>query len=694
MKLLSCYIEKYGRISQKEIKFNEGITEILEENGAGKSTLASFIKAMFYGLSSYTLKSKNFEDRQHYCPFGEKNFGGNITFEMQGNIYRIERSFDQKSEAKDDLRVYKNDIVTNEFGNEIGQNIFGIDEDSFKKTIFFTGNDNNINTTPSINSKLNAYSLDSSSENNFEKGIADLENAAKQLKPLRGTNGIIPSLQEKINNLCNIIDDLEKVNDALNEKYVTRTDLSNKVYNNEALIKKTQQKALLNEKNKTYKELVSQVENTGEKLKEIKEQYKNGLPSENEFEEYYALEKKEIVLCSKLDNIQENEKVLKQEAEKIKEKISQNETELEIMPEDDKKTLKPMIMCIIGILIMLIGIIVSVALKKMLISLISLSLGIIFILLFLPKIIAMQKAEKEKKQEWEKYNILVKKRQEDNKIAYDEAVKRCSEKGIEKELIVAEIDENEKKINELLNKYSLNRENVKEAEHNSKRIKEMTAMYKFHSSRAEKYKNDNDIDDNYNTEEISDIEVLNQQQNDLRKKLAEIDRQILQDEMLTEQLEGKYRELEEAKEKLEKSKRKYDILEKTIKCLKETETNVQNQYVLPVRESFCKYSNMVMPEASEKIVIDSTFEVQYDEKGAYRNNKHLSAGQRSVWALCYRLALIDNMYKSEKPFIILDDPFVNLDEKNIKGMKEVISKISQEIQILYFSCHSSRKLEV
>ena len=51
------------------------------------------------------------------------------------------------------------------------------------------------------------------------------------------------------------------------------------------------------------------------------------------------------------------------------------------------------------------------------------------------------------------------------------------------------IQAGKKKINELLNKYSLNRENVKEAEHNSKRIKEMTAMYKFHSSRAEKYKN-------------------------------------------------------------------------------------------------------------------------------------------------------------------------------------------------------------
>ena len=49
MKLLSCYIENYGKISATTFDFNEGLTAFCEKNGYGKTTLASFVKAMFYG---------------------------------------------------------------------------------------------------------------------------------------------------------------------------------------------------------------------------------------------------------------------------------------------------------------------------------------------------------------------------------------------------------------------------------------------------------------------------------------------------------------------------------------------------------------------------------------------------------------------------------------------------------------------
>ena len=57
MKLISCYIENFGKISQKEFVFDERITLFLEENGYGKTTLAEFIKSMFYGLLSYKTTS-------------------------------------------------------------------------------------------------------------------------------------------------------------------------------------------------------------------------------------------------------------------------------------------------------------------------------------------------------------------------------------------------------------------------------------------------------------------------------------------------------------------------------------------------------------------------------------------------------------------------------------------------------------
>ena len=55
-------------------------------------------------------------------------------------------------------------------------------------------------------------------------------------------------------------------------------------------------------------------------------------------------------------------------------------------------------------------------------------------------------------------------------------------------------------------------------------------------------------------------------------------------------------------------------------------------------------------------------------------------------------ALIDNMYENEKPFIVMDDPFINLDEQNFKGAARVLKSISKDKQIIYFCCHESRKV--
>ena len=43
MKIISCHVENFGKIKNRDYDFSNGITCFYEENGAGKSTLASFI---------------------------------------------------------------------------------------------------------------------------------------------------------------------------------------------------------------------------------------------------------------------------------------------------------------------------------------------------------------------------------------------------------------------------------------------------------------------------------------------------------------------------------------------------------------------------------------------------------------------------------------------------------------------------
>jgi uncharacterized protein YhaN len=70
----------------------------------------------------------------------------------------------------------------------------------------------------------------------------------------------------------------------------------------------------------------------------------------------------------------------------------------------------------------------------------------------------------------------------------------------------------------------------------------------------------------------------------------------------------------------------------------------------------------------------------------------LSAGERSICALCFRLALLDNMYTLEQPFVVMDDPFVHLDETHLKRTAALLTELSKTRQILYFCCHESRSM--
>ena len=61
---------------------------------------------------------------------------------------------------------------------------------------------------------------------------------------------------------------------------------------------------------------------------------------------------------------------------------------------------------------------------------------------------------------------------------------------------------------------------------------------------------------------------------------------------------------------------------------------------------------------------------------------------------CMRLALIDTLFTDEQPFIVLDDPFINLDEVRLAKALELLNMMADNKQIIYLVCHPVRALEV
>jgi uncharacterized protein YhaN len=59
--------------------------------------------------------------------------------------------------------------------------------------------------------------------------------------------------------------------------------------------------------------------------------------------------------------------------------------------------------------------------------------------------------------------------------------------------------------------------------------------------------------------------------------------------------------------------------------------------------------------------------------------------------LCRRMAMIKATYESEKPFLMFDDPFVNLDAEKVACGLSFINALSKEYQVIYTTCHTSRQ---
>ena len=231
MRLISCHIENYGKISQKDFAFDD-VSTFIWDNGSGKTTLVSFIKAMLYGLSSTKINAKVFDDRQHFYPFNYGKFGGSLTLKAGVDEYRIERFFDKKSASSDVVKVYKNGAIQDDFSSDVGEKLLGIDEDTFIITAFFDASDTEICTPAGIEARMNNYE-------DGAKAKKVLDEQIKKLKPERGKSGKLYECQEQVRRLREEISYLKEKSEGLASLYKDKTKKQEEFMANEKGLKES-----------------------------------------------------------------------------------------------------------------------------------------------------------------------------------------------------------------------------------------------------------------------------------------------------------------------------------------------------------------------------------------------------------------------------------------------------------------------
>jgi uncharacterized protein YhaN len=144
------------------------------------------------------------------------------------------------------------------------------------------------------------------------------------------------------------------------------------------------------------------------------------------------------------------------------------------------------------------------------------------------------------------------------------------------------------------------------------------------------------------------------------------------------------------KQNQEKDMRAYRLISVTHDFLQKAKEQLTARYMEPIAKGFSKYYQMLTKDGSGEWMIDANINLKVREYGELRETKWLSAGYQDLIGVCMRLALVDAMYQEEKPFLILDDPFVNLDKDKLEAGNELLLEVSKEYQVIYFTCHNSR----
>lgn len=140
------------------------------------------------------------------------------------------------------------------------------------------------------------------------------------------------------------------------------------------------------------------------------------------------------------------------------------------------------------------------------------------------------------------------------------------------------------------------------------------------------------------------------------------------------------------------SSKKLELLEKTKEFLAQANENVSKRFIGPanlaIKEILSKFE-----VRNREFIVDANFDIKEVTNAGVKEEEYSSQGYQDILAFCVRVYLLKEIYKTQKPFIILDDTFVNLDDQNMLKAKEVLKGLEKNYQIIYMCCNSRCKMK-
>lgn len=623
MKIDELKVNSYGKLKNKDIKFEDGINIIYGENERGKSTLLNFIVNIFYGTSK-NKKGKIMSDFDKYKPWDTEEFSGKIKYTLDnGKKYEIFREFSKKNPKIYDENmedVSKEYSIDKNTGSQFFYEQTNVDEQAFTSTVVSYQNEVELdNQTQNILLQKIANTSSTGSDNISYKKAFDKLNK-KQLDEI----GTTRSQGKPINIAIREIENLTSINESLRRYENYKYEIEDKKY------------ALQNDifKMNNQYEFANKINFIKQQQKVEEEKLKYG---ENKIDD---IESKIQKLIDEKENVESN-------------KITKRNADIK------KINLTPYIIALVlGILLSVVSFVV---IKNIIISIACILIGVSICVIGIGKnnkIKAQNSANEKANNE-----VIQNNRDIEKKIYEINAQIELLEKS-QKE----QVNEVEKIKNELLKNINNEKEKLKNDYFEKIDITEINRLLNSTNLSYEIEK----IQSNLNEKNIELHRLELDKENILPKleELAENEEKLTYNKEIYEELKEKNNAINLAKQALETAyqKMKNDVTPKFTQKLSENINNITNG----------KYNKVIINE-EDGIIIELS-------NGEYKNANTLSVGTIQQLYMAFRLSMAEDISNENMP-IILDEIFAFYDNKRLKdAIKNINENYAKNHQILLFTC--------
>ena len=752
MKLISLYITAFGGVRDRAFTFRDGVTELLDRNGAGKSTLAAFIKVMLYGLE----KSGNAipdNEPSLYEPWQGGRFGGSLTLEHRGEVLRIERHYERIGKVKTQmtLRILNEatGLETDLLGEEPGRTLFGVDGPSFLRTAYLSSRGISAAKTADISARLGGLEGESDDMANVENAIKLLrlkrseirtqnkqKNGQKLLdnaeRELRALEGEVAAARAAMDALPNAEAGAAEIARHLNALDTDITTL--RAAKAQADRRRGEREAA----ERRLAELMQERAAALDALHALAGHFPDGAPSE---EQLAALSADAVALhrlgeelrgesgaCEERFPTDEEMTELRaaiRERREIRTRPFALEDPEKDAPPTDAPSRLPLILTVAG------GVLAAIGLLLLFLSPIAgallLAAGLALGATGLVLAVRARRAREARRVAEEQLRSL--------RIsnAYREAIGAADERaarllaafGLAEDTDEAALDRLTARAAEARARAERTERLLATRAETGERLERELAAYRGLPTAPDPLVRIRALSDLTGQRTATEA-TLRRLETEIARLTAaagaepEEGPSPEQLAALLGECESRRRALTEkqtsAKEALERTRAVADTLpslldaearitaeiaeheariltlDRTVAFLESARAAYEEAYLGGIRRHIGRYAEALFGDSMGEARLNLDLQLSFLSGGEEHSVLFESTGRRAVADICLRLALLDALYPTDPPPLILDDPFVALDEENLRTALSLLKALGRNRQILYLTCHPSRSL--